>query len=1177
MAGPRVPTRFPAASRWQALSVPNLHRVQVDPADHAAAGAALADDPAVEYVEPDRIRRVSLAAPNDPKYAEQWNLKAIHAKEAWQWFPGRYITSSLNLTRVRVAVLDTGADCSHPDFSNPGSASTDSRLGGQLNWFSSQAFFTTTVPSPACAWQDDHGHGTMVAGIVAAASNNGIGVASLGLMLELAIHKIASETGSSTDSALAQAIVAAVNTGARVITVSLAGTGLSQTLQEATDYAWTHNVVLVAAVGNGGSASPMYPAAYNHVIGVGAFGLDGSVASFSNRGAPVDVVAPGVTIWSTTPVAGSRFAAASYGVSYGTSMAAPHVAALAGLLAMASPAAPVDEIVRRIERSSDSSQDGWSADFGFGRIDAERAITGATWRTSTTGSVSGQVRDARGFAVPGALLTLNSRSLQVDATGIFRFGGIPAGDYSMSVELAGQASMTVPVTVTAGANTPTHFRTGISYATLRGIVTQSGLAAAGAVVTAWRFGVRQAVAITNSTGQYRLYVPLDVTSSEAYDVRAGGMFSTIASTTVPALAAGAAVDLPPLVTREFGRLEGAVRDGISGGAVSGAQIIVSQAGRSFGAPSDAAGDYRTIPGPASVYLAGAEHPSAGVSTPATISLADEVTGRLDLVLRAGAASVTLTPSTAAFDALGGPGLATIATASSSVTWSGSSSAAWLHFASATSGTGSATLSYSVAPNPDPAPRSATIQINGQTLTVNQAAALTAVIVNPASFSLDERGGTRAAGLTSSGSWVAVSQDPWLTLVPPVTGFGNGTVTFAAEPNLTGLTRTGRIGVNGAVVTVTQSGVVLITEPRSLTLGAKTSGARITVSVGQSLAWVATSNASWIGLENSRGTGSSFVTFIVSTNPGPSTRTGTISFTGGVSFTVTQIGANALRLTPLSASFKAAGGTGSFTVSGPGPWTPFFTQPWIFLEGFTDSVVRYRVSENPGSSARAETISVSDSAFTINQAGATTPGPPSNSGGLHFIAVPLCRLVDTRENLGAFGAPALAAGNARSFPITSGPCGIPVSAVALALNVTVVPKGPLGYLTIFPTGQMQPLVSTLNSVDGRVKANAAIVPAGAGGAISVFATNTTELILDINGYFADASAGSDAALAFYPITPCRAFDTRNPAGSLGGPILSGGVPRSFPLLSATCGIPATAQAYSVNATVVPSGPLGYLTL
>ena len=130
ISGPKVPTRFLAAARWQALSVPNLHRVQVDPADHAAAGAALADDPAVEYVEPDRSRHVSLAAPNDPKYAEQWNLKAIHAKEAWQWFPGRYITSSLSLTRVRVAVLDTGADRSHPDFSNPGSASTDSRLGG---------------------------------------------------------------------------------------------------------------------------------------------------------------------------------------------------------------------------------------------------------------------------------------------------------------------------------------------------------------------------------------------------------------------------------------------------------------------------------------------------------------------------------------------------------------------------------------------------------------------------------------------------------------------------------------------------------------------------------------------------------------------------------------------------------------------------------------------------------------------------------------------------------------------------------------------------------------------------------------------------------------------------------------------------------------------------------------
>ena len=202
-----------------------------------------------------------------------------------------------------------------------------------------------------------------------------------------------------------------------------------------------------------------------------------------------------------------------------------------------------------------------------------------------------------------------------------------------------------------------------------------------------------------------------------------------------------------------------------------------------------------------------------------------------------------------------------------------------------------------------------------------------------------------------------------------------------------------------------------------------------------------------------------------------------------------------------------------------------------------------------------------------------------SDGRRFVPVTPCRLVDTREaSLGAFGTPFLAANSVRSFAIPArAACGIPATAGAYALNVTVVPKGALGYLTLFPTGGAQPFVSTLNSPDGRIKANAAIVPAGTGGAISIYVTDATDVILDINGYFIDPAVNSQA-LAFYPLVPCRVLDTRNPNGELGGPVLAGGVARSFPVLSSNCGVPANAQAYSVNATVVPSGgSLGYLTL
>ncbi len=128
--------------------------------------------------------------------------------------------------------------------------------------------------------------------------------------------------------------------------------------------------------------------------------------------------------------------------------------------------------------------------------------------------------------------------------------------------------------------------------------------------------------------------------------------------------------------------------------------------------------------------------------------------------------------------------------------------------------------------------------------------------------------------------------------------------------------------------------------------------------------------------------------------------------------------------------------------------------------------------------------------------------------------------------------------------------------------------PVGYLTIRQAGRTQPLVSTMNSLDGRTKANAAIVPAGASGAVSIFVTNTANVVLDIDGYFAPPSAQT---LQFYPLTPCRVADTRKsnfPQG-LGTPHLSQGVARDFPVLSAiSCNIPASAQAYSLNFTAIP---------
>jgi hypothetical protein len=130
------------------------------------------------------------------------------------------------------------------------------------------------------------------------------------------------------------------------------------------------------------------------------------------------------------------------------------------------------------------------------------------------------------------------------------------------------------------------------------------------------------------------------------------------------------------------------------------------------------------------------------------------------------------------------------------------------------------------------------------------------------------------------------------------------------------------------------------------------------------------------------------------------------------------------------------------------------------------------------------------------------GPGFGGGGLKLRPVTPCRLVDTRLVDGTHGGPVLAANSARTFTVSGGGCsGIPATAAAVSLNVTVVPQEPLAYLTLWPAGTPMPLASTLNSPDGRVVANAAIAPLSGGGAFSVFVTGRTHVVIDVNGYFA----------------------------------------------------------------------------
>ncbi len=204
----------------------------------------------------------------------------------------------------------------------------------------------------------------------------------------------------------------------------------------------------------------------------------------------------------------------------------------------------------------------------------------------------------------------------------------------------------------------------------------------------------------------------------------------------------------------------------------------------------------------------------------------------------------------------------------------------------------------------------------------------------------------------------------------------------------------------------------------------------------------------------------------------------------------------------------------------------------------------------------------------------TPIPPTP---LQFVPLSQpCRAVDTRPENGGDGP--IPADHFLNTAISgAGNCGVFASAAAYSLNVSVVPQGRLNYLTVWSAGQRRPLASTLNSLDGRIKANAAIVAAGDSGKINLYATDTTNVVVDVNGYFAPVSPST---LAFYPLPPCRIADTRNstyPQG-LGPPFLPGGVERQFPIRNATaCNIPTGVAAYSLNFSVVPHGSLFYMTV
>ena len=353
----------------QASGDTGYSRVATGDRPAGAIQAALDRSPLVSEVGPNTIR-YAAAVPNDPNYsAQNGYLQAMNLPDAWNTTTGN---DSLIL-----AIIDSGVQLTHPD------------LAGRLvpGWD-----FVNNDADPS----DDFGHGTMVAGIAAASTNNGRGVAGATWRGKIMPIKVLDSRGAADDENIARGIKYAVDHGANVINLSLGGPGEGTgILQQFVDYATSRNVVVVAAAGNDGDKSvleataPHYPAACAGVIAVGSISAAGNHSSFSSYGNWVDVVAPGESIVSTTlPTRSNNFT--SYGGGSGTSFSAPLVASVAFLMRSADPNASQATISSRLIASSrDLGPAGFDSVYGTGMVDASAAlaaVSGGFSSASTNGS-----------------------------------------------------------------------------------------------------------------------------------------------------------------------------------------------------------------------------------------------------------------------------------------------------------------------------------------------------------------------------------------------------------------------------------------------------------------------------------------------------------------------------------------------------------------------------------------------------------------------------------------------------------------------------------------------------------------------------------------------------------------------------------------------------------------------
>ncbi|SNQ61440.1 S8 family peptidase [Candidatus Methanoperedens nitratireducens] len=333
------------------VNVPSKLRIALNSDMTLNKYARYIEDDAIISIPPDEITMAPVNSiqltPDDPLYANLWGIRMIQANYTWNVTTGNKNTI--------VAVIDTGADYNHEDLS---------AVNASLGWD-----FVNNDADP----MDDNGHGTHVAGTVAATINNGKGVVGVAPGITIMPLKVLDSNGSGRISDIANAITYAADHGARILSMSFGSWFPSKAMEDATKYAvYTKGTLAFAAAGNDGLQLNTYPAAYNWILAVAAVGYDGNRAAYSNHGAFVDIAAPGGSndgnqrhdILSTWP--GSTYAYAA-----GTSMATPHASGVAALYWSYNPSLTNAQIGNAlIKNADDKGAVGWDKYYGYGIIDA---------------------------------------------------------------------------------------------------------------------------------------------------------------------------------------------------------------------------------------------------------------------------------------------------------------------------------------------------------------------------------------------------------------------------------------------------------------------------------------------------------------------------------------------------------------------------------------------------------------------------------------------------------------------------------------------------------------------------------------------------------------------------------------------------------------------------------------